>query len=102
MGATLKHLLTPESLPVPTRAEIEAHYGQQAPATLMPGLAAGAPQIEFCRIVAVPTSWVPYFMDVMTPVQAWRAMSQLVATLATEPMRDAAEYLIDWCAAVCV
>jgi hypothetical protein len=53
---TLKHLLTPESFQVPTREQILAHYSQPSPATLMPGLAAGAPQIKLCCIVALPAA----------------------------------------------
>jgi hypothetical protein len=100
--STLKHLLTPSPVQVPTRDQILAHAALPAPATLLPGLAANAPEVDFCRLTALPTAWVPFFMEAKPPIEAWRTMTQLVATLDTEAMRDAAEYLVDWCAAACV
>ena len=91
-----------EESPVPTREQLLAHYGVPSPSTLMPGLGAAGETQEIPRMVALPTPWVPYFMAPMSPMRAWETITELIATLNTDVMRDSAEYLSSWCAAACI
>lgn len=101
-GVQLKELLTIHERPLPTAAQLAAHYNAGTGATLVPGLAAGAPVSRAAQLLALPTRWVPYFLKAMAPAAALETMRLLVASLPIQEQRDEAQYMIEWCLMACV
>jgi hypothetical protein len=101
-ASALLDMLTMDEVQVSSREQIQTHYALPAASTLMPGLGPAGEMQYISLIVPLPTPWVPYFMDSMSPEQAWRTMNDLISTLETEAMRNSNEYLSAWCAAACI
>lgn len=94
-------VLTPLQVCAPTAAQLNTHYAVPNASRLMP-LMPEAPEAILTPLALLPTAWATYFLDSKSPMDAFRMMERLVATLDTEEQKLRAESLVQWCAAACV